>query len=158
MGLDPQIYVVVAITVIYPALLIAGILFVRFISKDVYRGTGERRGQPRLRRVLNALIFVPMGVTVLLAGWSTWRFAQSSSVPFSPLFYAIGALTIIYPLILVGVVLAIRLKGKGSVGDATEKRNRHPTLRHVLDALAVVPIGVIIVLMMAAAFGLLKLS
>ncbi len=158
MEFEPQVYVVVAITILYPAVLIAGVLFIRFIGNRQLPGEGPRRSHPVLRRVLNGLIFVPMAATALLAIWGAWHFFKSSDVPFSPALYVIGVLTIAYPLLLAVVVLAIRMKGRLSADTPPAKRNQHPTLRHVLDALVVVPIGVMIALMLVGAFWFAKLG
>ncbi len=71
---DPQIYFIIcALTVVYAILLGAAVMFIRFLNKSRGPGDGERRSHPTMRRVINILAMVPIGViSVLALLWGFW--------------------------------------------------------------------------------------
>lgn len=149
--IDPHIYPLAVLTILYPAVLVGIVYMARYKNKKQGPATTaeekERRQNPKLRRFLNAMIGVPVIMISALVVIDTWDMICLSPSKFSRMFYVGSGAIVVYCLSLSCFIALVRYIGRKREHLAGENRRaKHPVMRQVLNALFIAPIPIIVIM------------
>ena len=80
MVLDSQFYIVSALVIGYPLVLIVALTCIRLANKKKPLGSGERRQFLTLRRTLNVMLVVALLSLIVFVGWQLWLIIKFDNV------------------------------------------------------------------------------